>query len=110
MASTSTKQSVVLRDDEVGECLLGTEYEKSLSDSEFDSDNELDDCALHEVVVDDDSDEDDDIIQDSVWEDMYYYKGQREHFTGSVGPQSAAKQATEIVDVFELFLTENLWI
>jgi hypothetical protein len=33
--------------------------------SEFDSENELDDCVLLDVVMDDDSDEDD-IIQDFV--------------------------------------------
>jgi hypothetical protein len=46
----------------VKECLLASESEESLSDSEFDSENELDDCALLDVAVDDDSDED--IIQD----------------------------------------------
>jgi hypothetical protein len=84
----------------VGECLLGSISEESLSDSEFDSDNELDDCALLDVMVDGDSDYDDDIIQDFVWEDMNFYKGQRENFTGSVGPQGAAKQVTENVDIF----------
>jgi hypothetical protein len=41
----------------VKECLLGSESEESLSDSEFDSENELDDCVLLDVVVDDNSDE-----------------------------------------------------
>jgi hypothetical protein len=58
---------------------------------EFDSENELDDFALLDIVVDDNIDEDDDIIQDFVWEDMINYKGQRENFTGIVGPQDAAK-------------------
>jgi hypothetical protein len=31
------------------------------------------------------------------------YRGQRKNFMGSVGPKGAAKQVTEIVDVFELF-------
>jgi hypothetical protein len=73
----------------VQECLLGSKSEESLSDSKFDSENELDDCALLDVAVDDDSDVDD-IIQDFVWEDMNNYKGQRANFTGSVGPQGAA--------------------
>jgi hypothetical protein len=46
MASSSRKQSAVLRDDEVGECSLGSESEENVSDLEFDSDSELDDCAL----------------------------------------------------------------
>jgi hypothetical protein len=64
MASASRKKSTVLCDDGVKECLLGSESEESLSDSDFDSKNELDDCALLDVV-DDNSDEDN-IIQDCV--------------------------------------------
>jgi hypothetical protein len=82
MASTSRKRSAVVCDDEVKECLLGSESEEILSDLEFDSENELDDCALLDVVVDDNNDEDNDIIQDFVWEDMNSYKRQRENFTG----------------------------
>jgi hypothetical protein len=40
-----------------------------------------------------------------VWEDMNNYKGQRENFTDSVGPQGVAKEVTEIMDVFELFFS-----
>jgi hypothetical protein len=69
VASTSRKRSALLCDDEVKECLLGSESEESLSDSEFDSENELDDCAFLDVVVDDNNDEDY-FSQDFVWEDM----------------------------------------
>jgi hypothetical protein len=41
----------------MGECLLDSESEESLSGLEFDNDSGLDDCALHDVVVDGDSDE-----------------------------------------------------
>jgi hypothetical protein len=34
-------------------------------------------------------------------------KGQRENFTGSVGPRGTANKETEIVDVFELFLNRE---
>jgi hypothetical protein len=34
------------------------------------------------------------ILFKTVWEDMNNYKGQRENFTGSVGPQGALKQVT----------------
>jgi hypothetical protein len=74
------------------ETLLGSESEESLSDLECDSENELDDCTVLDVVMDGDSDQD--IIQDFLWEDMNNYKGQRENFTGSVGPQGAVKQVT----------------
>jgi hypothetical protein len=60
----------------VGECLLHSKYEESLSDSECESDNELHKSAFLNAVVDDDSDEDD-IIQDFVWENMNNIKGQR---------------------------------
>jgi hypothetical protein len=56
-----------------------SECEESLSDLEFDSNNELDDCALFDTVVNDDSDEDD-IIQAFVWKDIKNYKGQRVNF------------------------------
>jgi hypothetical protein len=66
VTSTSRKQSAILHDDEVEECLLVSESEERSSDSEFYSDSELDDCALLDVVVNDDSDEVDDDIQDFV--------------------------------------------
>jgi hypothetical protein len=65
-ASCSRKQSAVLCDDEVQECLIDSESEESLSDSESDSENELDDCAFVDLVVDDNSNQDDDDIQDFV--------------------------------------------
>lgn len=68
MVSSGRKQSAVLCDEEVKEYLLGGESE-GLWDSESDSANELDDCALLDVVVNGDSCEDDD-VQDFVWEDM----------------------------------------
>jgi hypothetical protein len=43
----------VLRDVKVKECLLGSESEGSLSDSQFDRENELDGCAVLDFVVDD---------------------------------------------------------
>jgi hypothetical protein len=58
-------------------------------------------------VVDGDSDQDD-IIQDLVWEDMNNYKGQRENFTGSVRPQGAANQVTEIADSSNYFSMGDL--
>jgi hypothetical protein len=55
LASTSNKLSAVLYNDEVKECLLCSESEERLSDSEIDSDSKLDDCVLIDVVVDSDS-------------------------------------------------------
>jgi hypothetical protein len=43
----------------------------------FDSDNELDDCALLDIVMSGESDENDNFIQDFVWENVNYYRGGR---------------------------------
>jgi hypothetical protein len=99
MASTSRKCTAVLRDEEL-EYLLQCESEQSLSDSDFDTENELEDRALLDTVINEDSDEDYSAMQDFVWENMENYKGQKENFMGSVGPQGAAKLVTEIVDIF----------
>jgi hypothetical protein len=68
---------------------------------ECDSENELEDCAVLDVLVDGDSDQDND-IQDFVWEDINNYKGKGK-ISAAVFDQSAAKQVTDIVDVFKLF-------
>jgi hypothetical protein len=98
----------VLHDEEeVGEYLLLSESEGNSSDSELDTDNELDDHAILDVMVNDGSDEDDSITQDIVWESVQNHKGQRENFMGIVGPQGSAKHMTEIVDFFYCFSVEN---
>jgi hypothetical protein len=53
----------VLHGEEVGEYLLLSESERSLSDLEIDSNNERDDCAFLDVVMGV-TDEDGNIIQD----------------------------------------------
>jgi hypothetical protein len=94
----------VLHDEaEVGENLLLSKSEGSLSYLEIDNDSELDYHALLDVVVNDGSDEDDNITQDFVSENMENYMGQRENFMGNVGSQRATEHVTEIVDVFEFF-------
>lgn len=40
------------------------------------------------------------MILETVLEDMNNYKGKRENFVGSVRPYRAAKQVTQIVDIF----------
>jgi hypothetical protein len=82
----------------VGDSLLLSESEISLSYSAFDTDDELDGHGLG--VVNDGSDEDDSITQDFVWDNMENYKGQRENIMGNIGPQGAAKHVAEIVDIF----------
>jgi hypothetical protein len=70
-ASTSKKQLAVLHNKgEVGEYVLLSESEGSLSGLEFDNNNELDDRALLDVVVKDGSNEGDSVTQDFVWKNM----------------------------------------
>jgi hypothetical protein len=62
-ACTSWKRSAVLcGKEEVGEYLLLSESVGSLSYSEYNTDNELNDHALLDVVVNTGSDEDDNIM------------------------------------------------
>jgi hypothetical protein len=75
---------------------------------EFDGENKLNDCALLDAVADDNSDKDDDIIQGFVWEEVDNRKGQRKNCMDSVGAEDAAKDGTEIVDIFELFFNSEL--
>jgi hypothetical protein len=78
-------------------------HKKVLSDSEFDTESELDDCAFLDAVVNYGSDEDDSVTQGLVWENMQNCKGQRENFMGNAGPHGAAKYMTEIGDIFNCF-------
>jgi hypothetical protein len=73
MASTNRKRPAVLHDNELGECLIGSKIWRKLIKFKCDSDNELDNCAILDVVVDGDSDQY--IILDFVWEDTNNYKG-----------------------------------
>ncbi|PNF18924.1 hypothetical protein B7P43_G18030, partial [Cryptotermes secundus] len=109
MASTSRSRSAALHDEEL-ELLLHTssEEEISASESERDTDVDLDDRALLDSVIHDVSDDDEVSTQAFVWESMGNYQGQREHFTGSFGPQGGALNVVEIVDVFELFFDKQM--
>jgi hypothetical protein len=64
----------------VGEYLLQTKSEQSLSDSEFDTENEMDVHAFLDAVVNDGSDEDNSATQDFIWENMQNCKGPQENF------------------------------
>jgi hypothetical protein len=99
MASTSKKRSAVLCDDEL-ECLLLSDSERSWSESDFDTENELEDHAVLDTMRNEDSDEDESATQAFILENMENYNGQRENFMGSVGPQGPAKDVMETVDIF----------
>jgi hypothetical protein len=64
----------------VGEYLLQTKSEQSLSDSEFDTENELDVHAFLDAVVNDGSDEDNCATQNLIGEIMQNCRGLQENF------------------------------
>jgi hypothetical protein len=72
MASTSRKHTAVLRDEEL-ECLLQSDLDQSFSDSDFDTENELDDQAVLDTMRNEDSDDDDSGTQAFIWENMQNY-------------------------------------
>jgi hypothetical protein len=57
MASTCRKRTAVLRDEEL-ECSLQSDSDRSFSDSDFDTENELDDPAVLDTMRNEDSDDD----------------------------------------------------
>jgi hypothetical protein len=89
------------------EQLLRSDSEDSLSESDSDS-SATSDRALIDAVEYEDSDEDHSVNEDFMWEDMESFRGRRENFTGSVGPQGLAKDVTDIVKLFELFFDKAI--
>jgi hypothetical protein len=106
MASTSKKHSAVLGEEEL-ECLLQSDSDQSLLDSDSDSENELEDRAVLDTMRNEESNEDDSGTQAFIWENMQNYKGQKENFMGSVGPQGPANGVMEIVGIFNCFSAKN---
>jgi hypothetical protein len=102
MASTSKRHSAVLHDEELEFFFFfcQSDSKQSLLDSNFDTENKLEDRTVLDTVRNEDSDEDDSAAQAFIWENMENYKGQRENFMGSVGPQGPAKDVMESVDIF----------
>jgi hypothetical protein len=68
MAGTSKKRSAVLRDEL--ECLLQSDSDQSLSDSDSDTENGLDDPAVLDTMRNEDSNDDDSGTQAFIWENI----------------------------------------
>jgi hypothetical protein len=69
-------------------------------DSETHSDLPVDDVAVIVTLVNGDDDYNEAVAasaENSVWESMSNYTGQREQFIGGLGPQGAAKEVQGIV-------------
>ena len=102
-----------LRDREIVEILYNSDDNDSSSIfSDSGSDNEVDDVAVVDAIVNDDSgDEDAPVIElqtNFIWEDMNNYHGRREIFTGECGPRNIAENIIDIVDSFELFFDKEI--
>ena len=87
--------------------------DESFSDSSNDrgssSDNEIDDVALADAVINDDSvDEEEMLHQDLVWEAMDNYTGHREVFSCDFGHRNGAENVSDIVECLELFFDKEI--
>jgi len=86
---------------------------KSLSDSSSDSvsssNNEIDDIAVADAIINDDSGDEEEIVhRDFRWETMDNYTGHREVFSCDFGPRNGAENVSDIVQCFELFFDKEI--
>jgi len=73
----------------------------SSSDSVSSSDNEIDDTAVTDAIINDDSGDEEEILhRDFRWETMDNYTGQREVFSCDFGPKNGAENVSDIVQCF----------
>ena len=112
-----------------GQGLSHEEIEKELDEVLTDSDNSIfgsdsssdDDLAVTEISALQRSDSEESVNNDAAasvptvcsannfnWVGMENYKGQREHFLGSSGPQNDAKNENIAVKIFKLFFADEL--
>jgi len=87
--------------------------DKSLSDSNSDSvsssDNEIDDKAVADAIINDDSGDEEKILhRDFGWEAMDNYTGHREVFSCDFGPRNGAENVSDVVQCFELFFDKEI--
>jgi len=91
-----------LTDNEVLEVLYKSDesFSDSSDDSVRSSDNEIDDVAIADAVI---NNEEEILHQDFLWETMDNYTGHREVFSCDFGPRNGAENVSDIVEYFELF-------
>jgi len=90
----------VLIDSEVLEIVYNSD--ESLSDSNSDSvsssDNEIDDIAVTDAIINDDSGDEEEILYRNFrWETVDNYTGHREAFICDFGPRNGAENVSDIV-------------
>ena len=87
--------------------------DESLSDSSSDSvsssDNEIDDIAVADAIINDDSGDEEEILHRNFrWETMDNYTGHREMLSCDFGPRNGAEKVSDIVQCFELFFDKDI--
>jgi len=100
----------VLTDSEVLEIVYNSDgsLSDSSSNSVSSSDNEIDDIAVADAVINDDSGDEEEILhRDFRWETMDNYTGHREAFSCDFGSRNGAENVSDIVQCFELFLIKK---
>jgi len=101
----------VLTDSEVLETVYNSD--ENFSDSSIDgvssSDNEIDDIAVADAIMNDDSGDEEEILhRDFMWETRDNYTGHRKVFGCDFGPRNSAENVSDIVQCFELFFDKEI--
>jgi len=79
----------------------------SSSGSVSSSDNEIDDIAVADAIINDDSGDEEEILHRNFrWETMDNYTGHREVFSCDFGPRNGAEN--DIAQCFELFFDKEI--
>jgi hypothetical protein len=99
-----------LDEKEATELLYNSEDE--LSDTSIfsdTSDNEVDEVAVEDAIINNDSGDEDEICNNYnfIWECTDNYRGKREIFCGECGPRNGAENLKDILDCFQLFFDNN---
>ena len=105
------EEEEVLTDSVVLEIVYNSD--KSLNDSSSDSvsssDNEIDDIAVADAIINDDSGDEEEILhRDFRWEAMHNYTGHSEVCSCDFGPRNGAENVSDIVQCFELFFDKEI--
>ena len=81
----------------------------SSSDSVSSSDNEIDDTAVADAIINDERGDEEKILhRDFRWGTMDNYTGHREVVSCDFGPRNGAESVSDVVQCFELFFDKEI--
>ena len=81
----------------------------SNTESVSSSDNEIDDIAVADAIINDDSGDEEEILhRDFRWETMDNYTGYREMFSCDFGTRNGEEYVSDIVECFDLFFDKEI--